>query len=329
MGLEPPPPFRLPASPPDSSPLTPLLGARDSARERLFPDRVTPFPSAHVNAAELPGIEVPSTARDHHTRPREPVWGALPPLAGGGSRRTCSSTFRKTSTRPSTLAVRLRLPGRVRSHDFCKRSLLRARPWTTRTSRAAGIGRRDDWHVHRRLPLDRPIAGAPRGQGSRESDSRHSPPGLLTVETSPQPRSLRAPPVAGKRPDPLSGVTWGRALPPPRRLLARPARERVVRRLLSAKKSGRSPTRGAFRREAALWGLGRSWPPAEADCPPRLRLFHLPGGPARGTLARAPEARSFVQGERRTTLSTSDRSALHDFCVRVEVHSQKIGRAHV
>jgi len=34
------------------------------------------------------------------------------------------------------------------------------------------------------------------GSGAENTESRHSPPGLLTVETSPRPRSLRAPPVA-------------------------------------------------------------------------------------------------------------------------------------
>jgi len=144
--------FSAASGPADSSPLTPLLGGR-AARVNACSRSRGSRPLGARQCLRASGPEVPSIAEDRHTRPCEPVWGALPPLAGGGSRRTCSSMFRETSTRPSTLALRLRLPGRVRSHDFCKRSLLRARPWTTRTSRAAGVGHRDDWHRRSKVAL--------------------------------------------------------------------------------------------------------------------------------------------------------------------------------
>jgi hypothetical protein len=51
------------------------------------------FPPEHVNASDLPEPEVPSTEGGRArslSRAREVP---LPPLAGDGSRRTCSSTF--------------------------------------------------------------------------------------------------------------------------------------------------------------------------------------------------------------------------------------------
>lgn len=45
-------------------------------------------------------------------------------------------------------AVRVRLRGRVRSYDFCKCMLSRARPRTARTSRTTGIRGWDDCHAH-------------------------------------------------------------------------------------------------------------------------------------------------------------------------------------
>ena len=57
------------------------------------PCRVSPFPPEHVNASDLPELEVPSTEQGRAgslSRVREVL---LPPLASVGSCRTCSSTF--------------------------------------------------------------------------------------------------------------------------------------------------------------------------------------------------------------------------------------------
>jgi hypothetical protein len=54
---------------------------------------VSPFPPEHVNASDLPELEVPSTGEGLRALSFEGSRGALPPLAGDGSRRTCSSTF--------------------------------------------------------------------------------------------------------------------------------------------------------------------------------------------------------------------------------------------
>lgn len=119
-------------------------------------------------------------------------------------------------------------------------------------------GRRDDWHRRPKVALRSGQSPELREVRGRElSDSRHSPPGLLTVETSPQPRSLRTPLVADKVSFPLSGVDAGESLA----AVATPACKADARegRATPAfrEEDRRSPTRGAFCRGAALWGLGR------------------------------------------------------------------------
>jgi hypothetical protein len=52
-----------------------------------------PVPVGARQCADVPELEVPSTGEDLRKRPFERLRGALPPLACGGSRRTCSSTF--------------------------------------------------------------------------------------------------------------------------------------------------------------------------------------------------------------------------------------------
>jgi len=165
-------------------------------------------------------------------------------------------------------------------------------------------GRRDDWHRRSKVALRSGQSPELREVRGREnSDSRRSPPGLLTVETSPQPRSLRTPLVAGKVSFPLSGEDAGESL------------AAVANACLQGLRARGSCDARLPRRRRALTNprclLSWSCPlgarlgcrlPAEADCPPCLRLFHLPGGPARGTPTRAPEARSSVQGEQRTAL---------------------------
>lgn len=84
-------------------------------RLRAFcPTVVSPFSPVHVNATGLRELEVPSTAKDHHPYPCGRVCGALPLLAGSCNHRTCSSLFRKTSTRP-LVARYSRSPSRPRA----------------------------------------------------------------------------------------------------------------------------------------------------------------------------------------------------------------------
>ena len=137
------------------------------------------------------------------------------------------------------LAFRVRLRGRVRSYDFCRCLFPRARPGTARTSRTTGNRGWDDCQFRPKVTF-RIEASRRRcaGSGVENTESRRSPPRLLAVETLPQPRSHRAPPVADTFLFPVRNDV-GRQMC--RRHWARlhGARSvRVVRRRASAKKTG-------------------------------------------------------------------------------------------
>jgi hypothetical protein len=70
-----------------------VLGARDREIDALEAQTCELVPAGARQCTDLPELEVPSTAEDLRERPFERPLGALPPLAGGDSRRTCSSTF--------------------------------------------------------------------------------------------------------------------------------------------------------------------------------------------------------------------------------------------
>jgi hypothetical protein len=100
--------------------------------------------------------------------------------------------------------------GRARPYDFCRWMSPRARPRTTRTSRSAkfAVGTT----VWARLEVafrSRQPPEVLRVRG-RAPDARHSRSRLLAPETWPQPRSLRAPGVAGRHPPPVwsDAVRW-------------------------------------------------------------------------------------------------------------------------
>jgi hypothetical protein len=136
-----------------------------------------------------------------------------------------------------------------------------------------------------RLPIET-AAGAPRGQGSGQTDARHSRSRLLTPETSPQPRSLQAPRVARRHPSPVwsDAVRWWRCrrraplqgAPADQGGMASGIREEARRR----------PARGTFRHLAFASERACAWKPKLPDR--RRRLFHH--RPAvRGTPARASD----------------------------------------
>jgi hypothetical protein len=88
--------------------------------------------------------------------------------------------------------------------------------------------------------------------GSGAEDHRASTflPGLLPEETSPQPRSLQTPRVAGIARRPVRSGRGKRAMPPALRALARHAQREGRATPALREKNRRSPTRGAFRRKA-------------------------------------------------------------------------------
>lgn len=177
--------------------------------------------------------------------------------------------FEEPRLDPCSSALRRRLQGRMRFHDFCKQSFSRARPWTPRTSQTAGVGRWDDCHVDRRLPDDSRqspralrvrgrerfrILGAPRGDCSQR-------------RLRPNPDRSRAPLVAVTTPIPCPERRGGRVMPPSRRALARGAQREGRAAPAFREEDGRSPTRGAFRRRAAR-DAGSCAPfPVSRGCP--------------------------------------------------------------
>jgi hypothetical protein len=111
---------------------------------------------------------------------------------------------------PCSTALRGRLQGRMRFHDFCRWMSPRARPWTTGTSQTAGEGRWDDCHFESKVSLRiRAIAEGAQGQGPR----RYRISALPTViahdgDFAPTPIASGAS-CRGHGSLPLSGATWG------------------------------------------------------------------------------------------------------------------------
>jgi hypothetical protein len=134
----------------------------------------------------------------------------------------------------------------------------------------------------------RATAGGTQGQGSRITESRHSPSRLLTTETSPQPRSLRAPPVASTALRPVRKDVGDRMVSPTPRLLAPQPRRKGRATPDFREEVRRSPTRGAFRRRAVPKDGGGASRGAN-------RSKHLPA-PFSPTMIRARDARSDMGG---------------------------------
>jgi hypothetical protein len=170
-----------------------------------------------------------------------------PTGAGAARVHRCS----KTSTRPSPRRSRGRFMAACASHDFCRSMFQRARQWTARTSRTSGIRGRDGCRLDRSLPFDRgQTAEGTQGQGPRITEPRRSLPGLLPEETSPQPRSLQTPRVAGIARRPVRSRRGRRARPPALHTLARHGQREGRATPDLREEIGRSPTRGAFHRKA-------------------------------------------------------------------------------
>jgi hypothetical protein len=152
------------------------------------------FRPEHVNAPIFPSsrcLPSPETAASSLARA---AWSA----ASAGRRsscRTCSSMF-EAPTRP-LFACCSRAPSRPRTLV----RLLQMNVSTSTTGDRSNIpNHRKPWLG--RLPSiesclsNRGYRRLCAGPGVENTESRHSPPRLLAIETSPRPRSHRAPPVA-------------------------------------------------------------------------------------------------------------------------------------
>jgi hypothetical protein len=167
----------------------------------------------HVNAGGWGG----DRGAFHHTGPagrscESPARRA----ATGWPAGTAAARFHRCARHRLDLSSRrFRGTNRGRAHpcDFCRWNFSTSTTTDHPNISIRGIRGRDDCmgSTGSRLPSEA-AAGAPRGQGSGKTDARHSRSRLLAPETSPQPRSPRAPRVARRHPSPVwsDAVRWGR-----------------------------------------------------------------------------------------------------------------------
>lgn len=134
------------------------------------------------------------------------------------------------------------------------------------------------------------------GQGSRITEPRPSLPGLLPRETLPRPRSLQTPLVAGIAERPVWSGRGRTAKPPALRTLARRAQREGGAAPDLREETGRSPARGAFRREAVRERQRRSAGVSLSS--ERCSAFFTARRPREGRSPGAFAARPFDQGER-------------------------------
>jgi hypothetical protein len=155
-----------------------------------------PVPAGARQCASLPEIEVPSAEGDPRKRPLGRPWGAP---ASAGQRRQPPHVF---------------IGVRERRLDPCPSAVA----YVFKAACAASVSASGCFHEHDWDPSNIPhhcevvgttalyrskVAFRPgnrrkrAGSGAENTVPRHSPPRLLVTETSPQPRSLRAPLVAG------------------------------------------------------------------------------------------------------------------------------------
>jgi len=114
-----PQPCRLVVAPP-SGPSDTSRSAWKGTRSARFPSRVTPFRPAHVNAAGLSEIEVPSIEQDQHGPLFRAVRVELCSRWPAGHSPHVFTVVREHRLDLCSLAVRVRLRGRVRLYDFCR-----------------------------------------------------------------------------------------------------------------------------------------------------------------------------------------------------------------
>lgn len=198
---------------------------------------------------------------------------------------------RKPRLDPCSPAVRRRVPGRVRSYDFCRWMLPRARPWTSRTSRTTGSVVGTAAASDRSRLRSSATAEGTQGQGSRKPTLDAPRRDCSRWGLCPDPDRFGPPPVADTVRFPVRIRPGEKTVPPPPRTLAGRAQRKGRAAPGLREEIRRSPARGAFRRRAARFrersftlhsGLWES----DAAAP-----FSPPGTPARGMLARDPGAR--------------------------------------
>ena len=207
---------------------------------------------------------------------------------------------RKQRLGPSSLALRLRFPGRVRSSDFCKWTLPRARPRTARTSRPPGEA------VGTAVRLVRGVSSWNRGQPPKTCRVRGRENRISALPSGIAPaRDLAPTPIASgtscreQRPLPCLERRGERTVPPPPHTTAGRARRKGRATPDLREESRRSPTRGAFHRRAIRAADGERGAQRTSRLAPRgQRLFHHPEN-------RARDARTISDGSASSTSESS------------------------
>jgi hypothetical protein len=149
-------------------------------KARLCSLRLTPLLPEHVNAADFHRVEVPSIVGDRRRSPFEPRRGVLFPAGRPGQVPHVFIVVQGPRLDPCSYALRVRLQGRVRSHDFCNRCFHEHDHGPLRTSRrpetvvgTTAILRRKspfDWQspkLHEVRGRGTPCLGAPHRDCSR------------------------------------------------------------------------------------------------------------------------------------------------------------------
>jgi hypothetical protein len=210
---------------------------------------IEPVPTGARQCADVPEPEVPSTGEDHASALARARRGALPALADGGSRRTCSSDVRRHRLDLSFTRFRVGPRGRVRSCGFCRINVSTSTTVdlsnTPATESAAGATAL----CSTGSPRSRAITEWARGQGSRNNRSSTLPAATARhADFAPTP-TVSGASCRGHRSFTLSGVTRGESGTAIARALAR-LRERQGRATPGFREEvRRSPARGTFHPE--------------------------------------------------------------------------------
>jgi hypothetical protein len=196
----------------------------DADEQRRFRRSDHGLPRGTSMPAAFPVTGAPSIVRDRSGALSRALHGALSRLAGRHSGRACSSLC-ETATRPL-----LALLSQHGSRPRAPLRLLQVVVSTSTTTDHSDISIRGNPRSGRLPGLERKspsVRGSRRscsGSGAGPTDARHSRSRLLAPETSPQPRSLRAPGVARRHFPPVWSDAVGLVALPTSSALARSAR---------------------------------------------------------------------------------------------------------
>jgi hypothetical protein len=248
--------FRRNGGPVDRDPLTPLRGGQDGSQSGPEPSRVSTLRPGHVNApifASSRCLPSKKTNACPLAKARAERCARWPAGADAARLHRCSRTptrplsacCSQASSRPRALPRLLQVDVSTSTNaDHSNTPITGEGGWGDCRDQTGGCPSiRDN---HRKCS----------GSGVENTEPRRSPLRLLAMRTLPQPRSRRAPLVAGIPQNPCRERRGVWEMPPSPRALARRAWREGRAAPDFREETRRSPTRGAFHRAAAR---GASW----------------------------------------------------------------------